>query len=571
MSAPTVGSSSSSPSSSSSSSSPRPSDERRRQLNQELSIPLVSNFFPIERYYNAADKVYESFEDVRAKGMLDDAYVYGKRYCLFCVDAIPTHNYYHSPKYAAYKTLSVKRVNAVIRALEQIVVQMDREEQEKERQRLERERIVAEQQAKERQDRLDRFQQSFEQKRRGTAAADSSSSTTPKGDVQASALSKLQRLNGGPVVGQQNSEEVLSLRRDPSGEAPMPTTTQSSSSCRYRILDESDDELASTSAALPPPIPPPALSSNGGGAALPPPPPSYDQIRTGGRDFLGLAAKGPASAAAAASSPAASTAKTKQQRRQQQQQQPQLPMRSLLERHRTEYLTLADKGHISVSCLNTYQGRVHESTNGCTVISALVAANHMIKRDTGTVTNDEITHIIDNVCGPVLRKIRSKLGLPAHALLIPSDVHDQLVDDKVLSQDCFEGASGGSVLDEDHMGEFLKLLSVGESGTGAHSKAAATFFFREHVISIVKYHHGSNRQVWYDLIDSMPANIQGRSAATRTRCASLEALKTLLNWYCSRKFSEANCRYIDSNKWDDNLADFDPRVFQGFVWMTKQQ
>jgi USP8 dimerisation domain len=558
MSAPTIGSSSSSPSSSSS--SPRPSDERRRQLNQELSIPLVSNFFPIERYYNAADKVYESFEDVRAKGMLDDAYVYGKRYCLFCVDAIPTHNYYHSPKYAAYKTLSVKRVSAVIRALEQIVVQMDHEEQEKERQRLEVERIAAEQQAQERQNRLDRFQQSFEQKRRGTA----DSSSSQHGDVQASALSKLQRLNGGHIV--QNSEE-LSLRRDPSGEAPMATTK--SSSCRYRILDDSDDELASSSsaAALPPPIPPPALASNGGGAALlPPPPPSYDQIRTGGRDFLGLA-KGPASAAAAQTAAASSPAVAAKAKR----RQPQLPMRSLLEQHRTEYLKLADKGHISVSCLNTYQGRVHDSTNGCTVISALVAANHMIKRDTGTVTNDEITHIIDNVCGPVLRKIRSKLGLPAHALLIPSDVHDQLVDDKVLSQDCFEGASGGSVLDEDHMGEFLKLLSVGESGTGAHSKAAATFFFREHVISIVKYHSGSNRQVFYDLIDSMPATIQGRSAATRTRCASLEALKTLLNWYCSRKFSEANCRYIDSNKWDDNLADFDPRVFQGFVWMNKQQ
>jgi USP8 dimerisation domain len=540
MSAPAVGSSSSS--SSPGGSSPRPSDDRRRQLNHELSIPLVSNFFPIERYYNAADKVYESFEDVRAKGMLDDAYVYGKRYCLFCVDAIPTHNYYHSPKYAAYKTLSVKRVSAVIRALEQIVVHMDHEEQDKERRRLERERIAAEQQAQERQARLDRFQQSFEQKRRGTA--DSSSST-------------------------QKGEEELSLRRDPSGEAPMPNTAQSSS-CRYRILDDSDDELAASSSsasALPPPIPPPALSSNG--APLPPlPPPSYDQIRTGGRDFLGLATKGPASAAAA--SPTVAKAKAKAKRRPQPQQ---LPMRALLERHRTEYLKLADQGHISVSCLNTYQGRVNESTNGCTVISALVAANHMIKRDMGTVTNDEITHIIDNVCGPVLRKIRSKLGLPAHALLIPSDVHDQLVDDKVLSQDCFEGASGGSVLDEDHVGEFLKLLSVGESGTGANSKAAATFFFREHVISIVKYHHhsGSNRQVWYDLIDSMPATIQGRSAATRTRCASLEALKTLLNWYCSRKFSEANCRYIDSNKWDDNLADFDPRVFQGFVWMTKQQ
>ena len=42
----------------------RPSDERRNRLKEADSelgngrgVPLVSNFFPIERYYDAADKV----------------------------------------------------------------------------------------------------------------------------------------------------------------------------------------------------------------------------------------------------------------------------------------------------------------------------------------------------------------------------------------------------------------------------------------------------------------------------------------------------------------------------------
>jgi len=54
--------------------------------------------------------------------------------------------------------------------------------------------------------------------------------------------------------------------------------------------------------------------------------------------------------------------------------------------------------------------------------------------------------------------------------------------------------------------------------------------------------------------------------ATRTRCQGLDALLVLVRWYASRKFSPSDCKYVDRNEWDDNLADVDPRVFQGFVW-----
>jgi hypothetical protein len=304
-----------------------------------------------------------------------------------------------------------------------------------------------------------------------------------------------------------------------------------------------------------------------------PPPPSYEQVRSG-RNFLGPA--GHAATATYAQQQLAGllvSGSALPLPKLPPKKVLRVPIRTLQDQYRSEYQRMLNAGQISVSYLSTYQGRLHESTNGCTVISALVAANHMMRPGMSSISNDEVAHIIDRVCGPVLRKIRSKLGLPAHALLIPSDVHDQLVDDNVLSQDVFEGASGGNVLDETHMGEFMKVLSAGESGKGEnHSKAAATFFFREHVISIVKYLAPNGSQVCYDLIDSLPTSFQGgRSAATRTRCGSLDALRALLNWYCSRKFSDANCQYIDTQKWDDSMADFDPRVFQGFVWMSKQQ
>jgi hypothetical protein len=171
----------------------------------------------------------------------------------------------------------------------------------------------------------------------------------------------------------------------------------------------------------------------------------------------------------------------------------------------------------------------------------------------------------------LLREIRSKLGLDGHALIIPSDVHDHLVDKKILKQEEFVGAAGGNVMDPDHMGEFLKLLSVGEDGKAVARKGAATFFFREHVICIVKSApmvNGRNSPTsYYELVDSLPGlSSDGRSKATRTRCKDLDALQVLMRFYTSRKFSDSNCSYIDRNAWDDSMADFDPRVFQGFVW-----
>jgi hypothetical protein len=246
-----------------------------------------------------------------------------------------------------------------------------------------------------------------------------------------------------------------------------------------------------------------------------------------------------------------------------------LPMRQLQDIYKNMYLKYQNAGKIQVFPIDTYQGRVSESTNGCTVISALIAALHLNNATVAAITNEAVKQIIDKQCGPILRDIRRKLGLGAHALIIPSDVHDHLVDAKILHQEYFSGAAGGNIMDQQHSGEFIKLL--GDVKDKSNGKAAATLFFREHVISIVKFTDAAaGRRACYDLIDSMPGitSHSGKSMATRTRCNDLSSLEVLLQWYASRKFSDSNCTYIDRNPWDDSMADLDPRVFQGFVWST---
>jgi hypothetical protein len=220
------------------------------------------------------------------------------------------------------------------------------------------------------------------------------------------------------------------------------------------------------------------------------------------------------------------------------------------------------------------------------VISALCAATHLNNQNqpsssfaTG-ITDAQIEDIIDRKCIPYLQTIRSKLGLSGAALIIPSDVHDHLVDEKILHPEYFVGAAGGNILDENHLQELCNLLSSSSTNNdnnkknqnGNHpgttiqpqqNRAAATLFFREHVISIIKDEH---HPYHYHVIDSLPNSPHG--TATRTTCIDIDHLQIYLNHYTISKFSPSNMQYIDTYPWDDVLADLDPRVFQGYVWST---
>lgn len=542
---------------------PRPSDARRQQLASEISLPEVSNFFPIERYYEAAQTLYDSVLQTSNhddRQYLDLCYVYSRRYCMFVLEAIPTHNYHDSPKYKSLKNQHLRQVQTVIDLLEHVALRMDEDCLEQERQaklRAEQERLNRERQQ---QYQLAQWQQRIQEQKKKKPTLDGA-------DVQQSALEKLKLLNGS------HTEIAMGIPL----EVP---PSRKRSSTRYGLSDsDTDEELSRPLSSIVPygvPLPPPLLPPRSDNLSVEEDkkeddlaPPSYQAVV---RMHQYHPFFGPAQQAITNDSipvrplgpPDVGTLV-----------QPKLqPMRQLQQIYLNMYQKYQQDGRIQVLPLQTYQGRVSASTNGCTVISALMAARHLNSSTLSSISDASITSVIDQQCVPFLRDIRRKLGLGEHALIIPSDVHDHLVDAKILHQDYFSGAAGGNIMDPNHSGEFLSLLTE-STKPDSNGKAAATLFFREHVISIVKFpgdnntsnsNGASQRQHHFDLIDSLPS-VNGR--ASRTRCVDADALQVLLQWYAARKFSDANCTYIDRNPvWDDRMADLDPRVFQGFVWST---
>ena len=255
-----------------------------------------------------------------------------------------------------------------------------------------------------------------------------------------------------------------------------------------------------------------------------------------------------------------------------------IPFRKLRQRLGLQYQELKKRNMVEVFLLDTYQGRLSctpgkDSTNGCAVISPLVASQHL--KNSGAVLPDAIIErVIDDAAPPILRAVRSKLGLGGAALIIPSDVHDYLVDNKILRQDTFVGVGGGNILDSKHLGALIDMLQNGdENKDHKMKKTAATLFFREHVISMLKVAH-SNGETWFDIVDSLPHPTSrnggnGAPRASRTRCKDRDSLELTLKWYACSKFGESDRNYIDNNLWDEVMCDFDPRVFQGFVWAAE--
>lgn len=518
----------------------RPSAGRRRQLREadanSGSIPTVSNFFPIERYYDASDKVLQSFQSAFENGRLDEAYVYGMRYSQFCMEGIRKHDYFNSHKYKSRRVEMGLRVTEVIGKLEKVAELMDAEEMEREARR----RALIEQQAEQRRKELRRIEEKRIAEFHKRMAEQKTTSSSVSGlSLEESAMNKLRGLSQPqgvppppkPVVSQdQNKRVSWSLPAEPDGQ----------------LLSQ----ISYDSGDLPPALLPPSDGSSSqlsNGSS----PPSYNSILKQSSYF------GPGRSPAQDSEP---SAPSYDQAAKMSKKKPRaLPIRQIISHSQATHIEFQRQGKIQISPLQTYQGRVDGSTNGCTVISACCVSRHLETH--GGITNQQITSVIDRDCIPLLRSIRNKLELGAASLIIPSDVHDYLVDHKLLYQHKFVGAAGGNIVDPEHSGELIKLLQ-GEQRKTSHLKAAATLFFREHVVSIVKFPSSANDAV-YDMIDSLPT-CNGRGS--RTRCIGLDALRVHLSNYCSRKFSEENIKFIEKNRWDDMMADFDPRVFQAFVW-----
>lgn len=223
------------------------------------------------------------------------------------------------------------------------------------------------------------------------------------------------------------------------------------------------------------------------------------------------------------------------------------------------------------------------------MIAPLLCIHHLLNDecpDPG-LPDAVIAEVIDAETPSILLELRRKLGLSAQAFLIPSDAHDYLIENGQLSQEQFVTVTGGNVLDESHLKAFADALDRAN-----RRKVAACFFFHEHVVAILKVRR-DERTSWYDLIDGLPLRKTyawiGESErdlsaylsrvdsqefdvdaflpkTARVRCLSIEALIACLRWYACSKFCGDNVSYIDQYEWDDASCDFDPRVFQGFVW-----
>ena len=126
----------------------RPSDDRRNTLKSiegNLDHVKVSNFLKIDSYYSTADKVYDNFHSryeqccntndigdftVDNERLLDDAYTYGRRYCMFVSQVLPQHDYFKSSQsyYLNMRKKVLRNLNVVIERLERIADLMDLQE-----------------------------------------------------------------------------------------------------------------------------------------------------------------------------------------------------------------------------------------------------------------------------------------------------------------------------------------------------------------------------------------------------------------------------------------------------------
>ena len=270
----------------------RPSEGRRAALRKaegEINVE-VSNFFPIERYYDGADKVLHSFLKAYDEKRLDDAYVLGKRFATFSLEGLPKHDYYRSPKYASLQKKNNQQLQLVISKLEQVCLWMDEEEAEKERLRQEYRKRVQAEQERIQQERV-RKQQEIEEKRYKELQerVEQQRKKTQRGgtaNVEQSAMNKLQMLRKTSSSRQTSNTSLTSqlsdmdIDRKSTGsihysppERPEQAPARSSRRSRWQQEEQASGIDAPGShmggeEALPPPIPPPVET---------PPPPSYSQ------------------------------------------------------------------------------------------------------------------------------------------------------------------------------------------------------------------------------------------------------------------------------------------------------
>ena len=465
------------------------SKARREHLKKhnEKEPLVLQNLVSISRYYAAADVVLQQFKQHLADGDLDAAYIIGRRFALFSTVSLPGHDYYTSPNanLIQLRLKNQKDAQWVTTGLERIVKIMDKQEIEKQAAELERIRKQKEEE--------ERAHIEWEQKMKQRLMSSSSgsqrfSTTSSKDGGEADLLSKLASLN------------TLFPREESDHEEPTPSAPEDDNKFESEELPP-----------LPPPMAPPLIDELGSSISAlatstsavdqlksngmtplfeeQPPPPIYSDLFL---DVLRTSSVSGNSTELRQQSTSLSSSSVTPTTSARPILQPRVSIRTIQQKCSQQLQSCIDTKQIEFIKLGTYQGRLasssspkYDSTNGCAVISPLVVATHIYPQHlykaqpklllqpqhTATITskygisNVAINEIIDKRAPPILSVVRSKLGLSKHALIIPSDVHDYLVDEHILPQDKFVGVCGGDIMDERHLKELIQMIVTGHEGS----------------------------------------------------------------------------------------------------------
>eukprot|EP00985_Skeletonema_marinoi_P015320 scaffold7890_cov87-Skeletonema_marinoi.AAC.1 len=471
-----------------------PSKARRESLkkhNEKAPIQL-QNLCPIHKYYAAADTVLAQFKQLLKEGDLDGAYIIGRRFALFSTISLPGHDYYASPDPELIKLRLKNQKDAqwVTTGVERIVQVMDKQEIQKQNAELERIRKQKEKEEKEKME----WEQKMKQRLTAEASSKSSERSGKRGGEEKDLISKLAKRSGKrggeekDLISKLASLNNLFPREDAADEEELIPSAPP----QHDI--EQNEEM--------PPLPPPMavpridelehsmlatsisavdqLKSNGMTPMFEEPP-SYSDLFL---DVLRTSSVGNSTESLHQSTTSSSIPTSPLL-----VQQPRISIRTIQQTCSHQLQSCINMKQIEFIRLGTYQGRLassspkYDSTNGCAVISPLVVAAHIYPQHvvhkakkpdllqlqhscvTTTskrlVSNVAINEIIDKRAPPILNAVRSKLGLSKHALIIPSDVHDYLVDEHILPQDKFVGACGGDILAQGHLNELVEMMVNG--------------------------------------------------------------------------------------------------------------